>query len=263
MTDTAKIYIDIDSLLDSRQGILNRLSKDVLDVIEYISTDTYSFREVDDFSDIVDMKEYSRLSKRRPKEILSMSTITYLINILKNKIDNIEKRNTFYNETKHPEVVLNIYPYDLTSKERDHIRDMLFLKLDTDVFITIVSLHHSEISPYYIQSNNFVSCFIYDISKWMNSHLESLQKVKLTDTVLYFPAVYSKKGTKEELKVISDLGFKDIFSYFEFLLSNVVTVSFLPVVFYTNVLIATSILEKFEIEEFEEVDVELPEMETE
>jgi len=245
MSNLGKIYIDIESLLDLRQGTLNYLTEDIETVLNLINSDKYNFREIDDFSDLVPIDEFKKIYNNPPLDIIGMSTITYLVNVLKSKIDNLEKRNVFYNEQKKPEIVLNLHPFKLSKEQQDIFVDMFFTKLDTETFISVIYLPIKDISPYFIQSNNFISCFIYNVSEWLDCHLDALRKLKLHDNLIYFPSIYSKKGTEEEIKYIEQLGFKDIFGYLEFLLSDVASINFLPVLFYTNIISATVMIEKY------------------
>jgi len=242
-TDTARIYVDIDSLLDIRQAVLTHLVTQNK-LAEFLNTDDYNFREIDKFS-IINMIEYYKIDNQRDSDLISRSTITYILNVLKSKISNLEKRNNFYGETKKPEILLNIYPFILSTQEQEDIQNALFIKLESNCIINIINKSIEEISPFFIRSNGIISAFIYNFSKWGNSHTDSLSQAPLKDTLLYFPSVYYDTRKKDQLNIISKLGFKDIFSYLEYLYSAVASINFLPTVFYSNIVTASAILEKY------------------
>ena len=56
MTETSKIYVDIESLLDLRQAILSKLMNPK-DLIDFVNTEEYNFRTTDNFAK-VDMTKY-------------------------------------------------------------------------------------------------------------------------------------------------------------------------------------------------------------
>lgn len=243
MKETSKIYVDIESLLDVRQAILYTLCPDQDKLMAYLDSEEYNFRQTDTFS-IVDSSTYNKAYQSRSTDILPYSTITHILVSLKTKLANLEKRNIYYGETKTPEVVLNIYPFTLTTEHIDQIQNLLFVKLETNTLVTITSISPLELSPYFIKNGSFTACFIYNFSEWMNFHSKSLETNKLTDTVLYFPAIYVNYDEKEQEKIVK-LGFKDVFNYTEFLLSSVANINFLPTVFYSNLITASRYLKRF------------------
>jgi len=244
MKETSKILIDIFSLLDIRQAILYSLYEDKEKLSDYLLSEEYNFRGIDVFPNINEI-EYNNKLKECSLELLPFSTITYLIISIKTKLSNIEQRNNFYRENKVPEVILNVYPFKLNSKQVEQLQNILFVKLDTNTLVNIVNLPPKEISPLFIKNGGFISCFMYDFSEWIEQHSSSLENIKLTDTILYFPSISKAKISEEELSKITKLGFKDIFGYTEFLFSSVANISFLPTVFYSNLITAMGYLSKF------------------
>lgn len=244
---SAKIYVDIQSLLDTRQGVLAQLmEKEKL--FEYINSDEYNFRNIDKFP--VDMNEYNRINKEARVETLQNSMVTYIVELLKTKLFNMEKRNSFMGESKPPEILLNIYPYSLTEKQAELIKSALFVKLGLDCFIDVIKIKESDLTPYFIKNYNIIACFIYDVTHWLDIHLEALDKLKMPELLVYGPSLY-KQFDNEKMKDIDEIrkmGFKDIFNYLEFFVMSVAGLSFLPVAFYSNVITASRIVEKFKSE---------------
>jgi hypothetical protein len=244
MSETAKILVDLDSLFDLRQATLYKLSNDKEKLTDYLVSEDYNFRTYDDFS-LVDMNEYQASYDARTIELLPYATITYILNVIKTKISNLEKRNNYYNEKKGSEVIVNVYPLQFNKTQIEQIQNLLFVKFDRKTLVTIVSLSHKEITPLFIVSNCVTACFMYDFKAWMSEHVKILETGKLTDCLFYFPGIGKNKPTKEEEQCIKKLGFKDVFSYTEFLLSSVMSISFLPTVFYSNIITSISYLDKF------------------
>jgi uncharacterized protein YuzB (UPF0349 family) len=243
MIKTSKIYVDIHTLLDLRQGVLYGMYETHEALAEYLLSEEYCMRAVDQFPDVSN-EELKEQLVDPSLDILEASMATHMFNVIKSKIANLVKRNQHYNETSEPEIVVNAYPFLLTEKEVNHIRDLIFIKLDKKAFITVICVPDKDLTPYFFKSIEAVSAFIYDFKSWVENHLESLNKQRLPECLFYFPAVGNKPLTEEEKKLYTKLGFKDIYEYTEFILSSVVTVSFLPILFYSSEMIAAAHLEK-------------------
>lgn len=245
MTTTIKIYTDIESLLDIRQAILHFSVDNTEELVNFINSNEYNFREKDQFS-IADQSKYIEINSNKNTDLLPYSTITYITHTIKNKLLNVEKRNSYYGTTSSSELVVNTYPFTLTDNQIYQLQNLLFVKLKTNNTISIIYMKPEELTPYFISTNNIISCFIYDFSNWLNYHLSSIEKNKILDCLLYFPSLKQKDVDKSELTEITKSGFKDPFSYLEFTLSQVANVNFLPVVFYSNIITATGYLTKFD-----------------
>ena len=242
---TSIIYVDMESLFDLRQGVIGTVAEDKEKAMEYLLSEEYNFRETDDLK-FIPPGTYREAMKKPTKEILEASCITRIFLCIKQKIDAMENRNKYYNEDKEPSVLLNLYPFDFTEEESEHILNLLFVKLQTDCVINVANFPISTLSPYYCKSNGIVSAFIYRFKDWIDLHAEAAKNIPMHDTLLYFPALYEKLPTPEELKKLQKLGFKDPMSYMEYLLSSVASINFLPTVFYSNLVTALSYLDKFD-----------------
>lgn len=266
MSETNKIYVDIESLLDLRQGLLFETVEDTEALIEYLLSNDYNYRDVDQFS-LVEDEVYKKAHANMTKSILPASSLSHIISPVRSKILSMEKMTGMYTDNKRVELVLNTYPLELTHKEAEHIQNLLFVKLQAECLISVVRIEPKQLSPSYIKRSGFAAIFIYDFTTWINLHTKQLESVDIKEVTIYFPALQQKSPTKEDLKKIKEIGFNDMFSYTEFLLSRFLNISFLPVVFYSN-LVTTAIylkdlddsLKEEKLDEVDLTDVELPEV---
>lgn len=242
-TGTTPIYVDIESLLDLRQAILSKLMGPK-DLVEFINSEEYNFRNTDIFKK-VDMTKYEEIYNTMTIDLLQRSTVTFIVNTIRTKLMNLEKRNALYGESKKPEVVLNVHPFELTQAQADTLQNLLFIKLDKKCLISIISKPVEEVGPFFIKNMDFTACYIYRASRWIEQHTDTLNNIKLPDTLLYFPAVYKVEDDTNEIEKIKKLGFKDIFGYVEFLLSSAVNINFLPIVFYNNIVTSSILVDKY------------------
>jgi len=246
--ETSVIYVDIDSLFDLRQArLLYYLDKEnKLDdkVYEYLGGKTYNIRSIDLFP-FIDKETYNNLNI---KEIFKYTHITYIAELIRLKVDNLAKKDVFFGKTKVPQVLVNTYPFRFTIEEKATIQDALFSFLKKEVIIDIIEMDSKELSPIFIKSNNIYYAFIYDISYWFNHHLDNLDNFPIPETVIYTPTLYKEIPHEDDLRVIKENGFKDPFTYMEFLLTNKVILNYLPVFFYSHILVSKEYIEKFSFE---------------
>lgn len=242
-TGTTPIYVDIESLLDIRQAILSKLI-DPIKLAEFVVSDEYNFRTTDIFKNI-DMIKYEKIKQNITVDILPRTTVTYIVNTIGTKIQNFQKRNSYYGESKQPEVLINVHPFNLTEKQAEIIQNLMFIKLGKSCLITLINKPIEEISPFFIKSTNISACFIYDTSNWIEKHIDSLNNIKLPDSLIYFPAIYKVEDNDNEIAKITKLGFKDIFGYIEFLLSSAININFLPILFYSNIISSSIRIDKY------------------
>jgi len=244
MDNTSKIYVDLESLLDLRQSALYYLTEDYTELQKYLLSEEYNFRTSDNFS-IVLNGDFKELYSKKEKRLLEASSVTYILSLLRTKIQNLEKKNVYHSETKTPEIILNVHPFVLSQEECDCIRNLLFVKLNTNITISVVNLNVKELSPLFFNGADVAAAFIYNISSWGDNHLSSLVSLEKNNTSYYFPSIMYNTLTEEEEKEIRRLGFNDIFSYTEFLFSKIANITFLPSVFYSNIITAIGYTEEF------------------
>lgn len=242
-TGTTPIYVDIHSLLDIRQAILSKLV-DPIKLAEFVVSDEYNFRKTDIFKN-VDMVEYEKIKNNLTADILTRTTVTYIVNTIITKLQNLQKRNSYYGESKKPEVLVNVHPFKLTEKQADIIQNLVFIKLGKSCLVTLIDKPTEEISPFFIKSLDITACYIYDASCWIENHTDSLNNIKLPDSLIYFPSIYKVEDDANEIAKITKLGFKDIFGYVEFLLSSAVSINFLPILFYSNIVSSSIMINKY------------------
>ena len=222
-----RIVVDIDSLFDMRQAKLAYVAEANEAFFDYINSDDYNLRDNDtDIDALCDVKNLDVLAP--------YMVITFINHIVKKSIDRMEIRNAVKNKSAQAEVIVNYYPYDVSPSVLDKIRDGLFVKWGRKCFIEFTSIDVKSFTPFYILNADVGYLFTYRFSEWLNGTIQSLEKTPLTETILYTPALLKENPSEEDLKLLSKSGFRDFFSYFEFILSRHIAVRFLPVPMYSN-----------------------------
>ncbi len=240
LKETVKIYIDAESLFDIRQGILYKYTKDKDKLLRYLTSEDYNYRMKDSFPLVSDEVYQNELSAIK-NDVLEYSTLTHIYQVLLKRLDKFLTVAEFKGQCKVPEIILNVYPFRLNQQQMDHVQNLLFYKLNTDLVVTVVRMEPQEVSPLYFSTSEFNAGFIYNFTQWGNHHIKSLEACKLTNAPFCFAPI--QKNDVDE-KLVVKLGFKDMFSYTEFLLSSVIQLNFLPMPFYSNLQVAEHYLKQ-------------------
>jgi hypothetical protein len=242
MSESIKIYIDIQSLLEMRQScLIHLMGQDA--AIAYIHTEDYYLREIDDFP--VDHVAYEQLLAENAPVTLSRATVTYMLSVLTNRLSQSEKMNAFNDTKGQGELIVNTYPHRFTDGVLDRFKNALFMKLDVPVTITMVCEPLPVWTPSFIKLSGISQFYCYNGAEWLEQHAAQVSGGALQGVRLCFPTLGRAKLDKLGIKALQKTGFKDIFAYTEFLFAQFVKVEFLPVVFYSNLITASAVLETF------------------
>ena len=238
---SSKIYIDIAAWFDLRHSALYQILGEEK-TLEMVCTHDYNLREQDRFEGVDEklLKAYLECGDTRMLESAPMS---YIQVAAASKIANIEKRNSFTGEGMEPEAVFNIYPFTLNEKQCELLREGIFIKLGQCCKVTIVREEPKTLSPHYLKNTGFIACFMYNLHGWLAHHATAVGSGDLKEVIMYFAAIYEKAPDKEEEKLFKKLGFKDPFSYTEYLFTGHMQLVFLPVFMYSSLVTATVFLD--------------------
>ena len=238
---TSKIYLDIASLFDLRHSALYQILGEEASTTLVTSQD-YNLREMDQFPG-VDPTLFAQYLQSADLRMLQHAPMSYIQVAASSKVQNIERRNAFMAETKQPEVVLNLFPFELDSAQCSLLQNALFLKLGSCCTVTLVREHPKGLSPHYLKNSGFIACFMYDLHDWLIHHTKAVEHGDLREVIMYFAPIYKEPLTKEDIKVFTKLGFKDVFSYTEYLFTGRMQLNFLPIFMYSSLVTATVFLE--------------------
>lgn len=243
--ERGRVYIDIESLLDTRQGFLSTKGISFQELGTYIKSSEYYCRSKDTFENYSVDGEYENAIKSGNIDILKGSLISHILHLLSNEAVSVTNQGKVTGAHRVPEIWINIYPFVLSETEINMMKSALISKLTVGSFIEIVSLSQDQLTPNFLKENEFVTCFIYDYRNWLDLHSKSLIEINIQKIKMYSPPIYFKEPTQEELKKMEEEGFGDGFSFLELIYSQYVALRFLPLVFYSNVIVADEILKQY------------------
>lgn len=217
---TSSIFVELDTLLDTRMATLFKLSPDSVENIIKLG---YHDRPFDIFPGIDEVKFRDAYSKR-DKSILATSVVTPVAQIVKEfvvrTLDNVNNSPFHY----QPKVILNIHPYKLDENEINMlIATLRHLTLNL-ADIEVVDMSYEEISPLYVKLNlSIMILYQYDLWLEAQSVNEAFKKHTAPDVTLIGPRIYFKKP---ESRPKAD---EDPFAAMEHLASPFIGLALLPV----------------------------------
>jgi hypothetical protein len=233
MSKPKRLYVSLDSILDTRLGVMNIINSDF--AFEVTSQETYYTRQTDDF--ISSTK--GRLSKGVFNKILnnykpavlraSMKTKMYLFiaNLCKIYIEQVVSSPS--NDSF--ELDINTYPYNLSDQESKVIADALAKSIGSLYNINIVNFSNDQLSIDYCREN-YRAMIMYNYSDWLNKHTNQIKLKPISDMVLFVPKIYFDKiPNKEELKKLDDIGM-DAFELNKKILYPLIPIDYLPISLY-------------------------------
>ena len=156
------LYIDIDSLFDTRLPILYKLLDD--DKMIELLKRNYFNRIRNKFIG-VDIDEFNLLYSKRNNITISESILTRSIVIIKEFIDETIKNSISTPYKYRPKLCLNIYPYILTENEIKLIICGLKTVTNNLCDIEVINISIELITPKYIKEN-FSIMIMYNFIEW-------------------------------------------------------------------------------------------------
>lgn len=191
MTKHTGIYLDLDTIIDTRLNLLYAIDDKLADKV--VKSDKWKNRFVDSF-EYISYRVFKNLYKKRNRSLLSTPRVTKVIELLSELTIKIRHRNINFGQSGNVIVYLNIFPYDIDIMEIDMLLNGISQSLPSHVEIKIIK--ESYITPEWI-SNNVIVVLMYDGLEWIekNTANKNLIKINLPEVLMITPILtYPKHG---------------------------------------------------------------------
>lgn len=198
------IYIDIDSLFDTRLGTLALLDENLVPVV---LNENYMGREQDVFPPLK-KETFKQLYELRDSETLRLSPVTSCFKLLNDLVLNTLKIALDSPDCTGAKIFLNIYPYKLSDEEIGDLMDLVVTSTMNKVQVEVIYLAPGELTVDYC-SRNLVVLVMYDYNAWLEANVVNggFKKKNLTDLMLVAPKLYLHKvPTPKEVREIGMKG---------------------------------------------------------
>jgi hypothetical protein len=210
-------FVELDTLLDTRLSIIARLGDDVL---KEAVLNNYHDRKIDKFKG-VDPEYFKEAYANRDKSVLKDTIITPIGPMIKEYVLKTLSRVGYTPFNFRPRIMINIYPYKLTTEEVNIIKIAVVSMTNKLADVEIVSMNYEDITPNFIKASLTMMC-MYDYHEWLNIHglNGNFKKKTIPEINLLGPRIYFLESQVYDDKAISAL---------EDLVAPVVNLTLLPI----------------------------------
>ena len=226
------LYVDLDSLLDTRVPILKELfpkfSTDYLEDPENL----YLKRIGNNFSYkgyTIPSSLFETLYKYRTKIVLKDAKPTPLCYSLPLMLDDVLKNHHIEDKNVNPGVLLNIYPYVLDKEEIACLRVFLMNFIPNLIPVEIIYKSPLDLTPEYINRQQVVDLYMYNGFSWVTFIASTFSYFKhpLLDKTLFLPKQFPDISLYDKNK-------KDLYEILQMNYSYIVPLEFLEMSAYSE-----------------------------
>lgn len=230
------LYVDLDSLFDTRFAILEELSPQL--AIDNL-LNGWQTRKAD-VPIGIPLEDFQTLYNLRTDETLGKASQTEVLDLMRHWVADVIKQSVSGTNKTSIRVFVNMFPFQLTQDQAKKLGEQIKAFFPEDVQFTILNVDPKEVTPL-VAKKYFAGMFMYDYHEWKEHHAKEggFKDVKLPDTSLYTPSIFhGKMPTENELREFTENKI-DVFKEWEMYVSPLIGIEFLPVqVFSTQLPVA-------------------------
>lgn len=182
-----RILVDLDTLLDTRLGVVNFVSKEAASYL--IKNEAYWDRENDFWEPLtgglITQAQFDEAWAARggnnSADVLNGSVLSgiqpFIMRVLTE--DLVNRANLMGDDMDDVGITVNTWPYSLSLNEIEDMRDITEY-LFGPIHIEIVDIPLSEITPEFLDKH-FSAVVTYNFLEWIKLHYEGLAKARMND----------------------------------------------------------------------------------
>lgn len=193
-----KLIATLDSLLDTRFGLMNKTGPDVASQVTVYpsyfqrTTETFHLPKIGEIG-IKSLSTY----KGEIEDILPYSVRTTLWAFVCERMVLLLNANTEMRKYSSISLEINTAPFRLTTDEADVLREV-FIEITNGLFdVSVVYIDEKDLTPS-IVAKNYTALFFYNPSSWINMHKDELMKGATRDVELYTPSNFQMRDLNDK-----------------------------------------------------------------
>lgn len=209
-----RIYIDLDTLLDTRLGVLNTINPEAAQRL--MRSEDYWDRENDDWTKLtgglVTTEQFNEAWQNRSgcsAEVINGSILSniqpFVMRILTE--DLINRANQMGDEIDDVGITINVSPYMLSLDEKEDMRDIAeyLFGASTHYEIIDIPIEHVTVG---LLADKFAAAITYNFLEWIRLHYEDLGRARLNCFNFIGPRIFEQDVSKmsiDEKKTVLDV----------------------------------------------------------
>lgn len=227
------ILINLDCLLDTRQGTLLTINPEV--AYEITSKEDYHARESDEFASeqygALSTELFEQVKEKFKHEIIFKSLKTKMYLFLQELIDGYVKLALTTPHVSTITLEVNLFPYQFTDTQVEYLMKALIAHLGNAAAISIVNFDIKQM-PLKAIAEKYESVIMYNPVDWLNYRHNELKVGTMKDLTLYIPKMNAVRAlTDKERKSISK-NVSDVYKFTEMIFAGFVRLNYVPVEYY-------------------------------
>jgi DNA-directed RNA polymerase subunit F len=187
------IYVDLDSILDTRLGTLAKMNQQVAaDVLN----NGYHHRKTDIFKG-VDRALYLKMYAERDEETLKHSFLTNIGKHLRTTVIQVLAQAMTMPHKQEIQLLVNTYPYQMTPEVMQELQSVVSEMMGHLCKVKIEYIPLKDLTPMSVKQN-VIMMVMYHFEEWINTNIKGFAAMPapvLTDVVLFAPALYNEELT--------------------------------------------------------------------
>ena len=220
----AKIYVDLDSILDTRLAVLADIDEDIPKKV-LSDLNWYYNRNLDEFPNI-DAKRFKEIYATRTEDVLPLSVMTNIMVLLQSCVKSVLNDQANGLPSADIEFVINCYPYNLDPEEQKAIANAVSYHLAGAYTVEVTSFKIETLTPQFCKEE-FCIMIMYDLYQWINCFSDELTKKGIPTVTVISPAIYyNERPTDKDFEKVKKVGV-DPFRLTEIALAPAVTLRLL------------------------------------
>lgn len=210
-----RILIDLDTLLDTRLGVINTINPEAA---KYIAKSNDYWDRENDFWEVltgglVTREQFdvawSERGGNNSADVINSSVITDIVPLVMKLLgeDLVNRANLMGDELDMISIAVNTWPYALSLDEKEDMRDIATYLFGETTPIEIIDVPMSYITPTYLDEH-FAAVITYNFLEWIRMHHADLGKARMNCFNFIGPRIFEKdvsKLTIDEKKTILDV----------------------------------------------------------
>lgn len=192
--ETRTLFIDLDSLLDTRLATLARLNP--LAASELVKRDSdYRQRDMDDWDRLTDgavsNEAFREAYAKRDKETLKLARPTNAVKLIHQISRALAEQAIFEPDVDRTKIAINTYPYDLSPQEEEMIVGAVMVYCSIAAEVVAVNYSLEELTPAKVKEE-WDGVVLYDFDHWLSLHTNELNTVRMPTHTFVSPALFVK-----------------------------------------------------------------------
>lgn len=191
MSDNVKVYVSLDTLLDTRIATLDQLDPVSAKLIGEARYHTRTIDVFDRNGSAIKQTAYEEAYNNRQYETLAHATMTWLPRYLLTLVSKLTMKQGMPLLSEQINISVDMYPYNLSESVQESLMAAMETYTNGAAKIDLVYYLPEDLSVSMIK-HSYDICFMYDFDGWLGLHKEEFARTQIPEVRFVVPRLYLK-----------------------------------------------------------------------